>query len=128
MADEESTLSVEARRYARLGATLVVHVPDPANMTTRARTTKRGTASLLYTGKLSNLSDVEHLLDEIVRAHGKVDLVLDAAGQVVRRPEGARNTRATDGLLAYAVFVHIQQRLIGERYREESRKLLLGRA
>ncbi|KAK3673978.1 hypothetical protein LTR78_006180 [Recurvomyces mirabilis] len=128
MADEESALSEEARRYARLGATLVVHVPDPEQKTTGARTTKRGITSLLYTGKLSTMSDVEHLLDAVVRTHGKVDLVIDAAGHVVQRPGSAQNTRATDDLLAYAIFVHIQQQLIGERYREESRKLLLGRA
>jgi len=76
------------------------------------------------------MSDVECLLDEVIRTHGRVDLVLDAVGRVVRgqRQETAQSTRATDGLLAYAIFVHIQQELTGERYREESRRLLLGRA
>lgn len=81
-----------AEALARLGADITVHYHSAASQSDAEETARlvhaQGTRALMVGGNLAELVVVKRLFDETLGAFGRVDIVINNAGLVIKKPFG----------------------------------------
>lgn len=79
-----------AAELARRGADIVVHHHGPASQTEAealaAEVQSLGRRALVVAGDLAQSENVRHLFDAVVQAFGRIDIVINNAGVVIKKP------------------------------------------
>ena len=73
----------------------------------------------LHTGDLGTTAAVEQLFVDAIKQHKKVDIVVNTAGMVLKKPI-SKVSEDHDKMFAYAVFVDEQRRRAVEQLRVEA--------
>lgn len=73
----------------------------------------------MHTGSTSDPASVEALFADVVAKHGRVDMVVNEVGAVLRAPKAQGGEGAREGLLSYMTFVDAQAREAESQLREE---------
>jgi NAD(P)-dependent dehydrogenase (short-subunit alcohol dehydrogenase family) len=81
-----------AEALARLGANITVHHHGPASQSDAEETARlvqeQGGRAVVVSGDLVEPSTVKHVFDETINAFGRVDIVINNAGLVIKKPFG----------------------------------------
>ncbi len=87
---------------AKMGANIVVHYHDADTKKDAEETVKliedTGSKTILVEGDLTNLSVIKKLFEETIKAFGKVDIVINNAGVVIKKLRVTRKV-ITDNIL-----------------------------
>ena len=79
-----------AIRLAQNGANIVIHYHSESSkadaMETLRLVEKAGAKAINVSGDISDVSEVKHLFDETVKAFDRVDIVINNAGKVIKKP------------------------------------------
>lgn len=79
-----------AQALARLGANITIHHHGPASQSDAEETARlvreQGSRVIIVSGDLANLSTVKQLFDETINVFGRVDIVINNAGLVIKKP------------------------------------------
>lgn len=79
-----------ARELAKEGAALAIHYNSPKSKSeTEAfveELRKGGTKASIHVGDLTRASAVEKLFSEVLQQHGKLDILVNTVGMVLKKP------------------------------------------
>ena len=79
-----------AVRLAQNGANIVIHYhgesSQPDAMETLRLVEEQGVKAISVSGDISEVSTVKHIFDETIKAFDRVDIVINNAGKVIKKP------------------------------------------
>jgi NAD(P)-dependent dehydrogenase (short-subunit alcohol dehydrogenase family) len=79
-----------AEALARLGTDITVHYHAPAAQSDAEETARlvreQGTRAVVVGGDLTNLAVVRRFFDETINAFGRIDIVINNAGVIIKKP------------------------------------------
>ena len=79
-----------ARQLAKEGATLAIHYNSAKSKAETeafvAELQKNGTTASIHVGDLTKAAAAEKLFSEVVQQHGKVDIMVNTVGMVLKKP------------------------------------------
>lgn len=78
----------------------------------------------IHAGDLGSAAAVEKLFVEVIGQHRKIDIVVNTAGMVLKKPVTDVSEKDYDAMFAYAVFVDEQRRRCVDLLRVESTRRL----
>ena len=119
-----------ARQLARQGAALALHYNSPKSkdQTLRFRDEVMNIDPAIrisiHEGDFGTVAAVEQLFAEVLSQHKKVDIVVNSAGMVLRKPVTDISEDEYDKIFAYAVFVDEQRRRCVDQFHAESNRRL----
>jgi NAD(P)-dependent dehydrogenase (short-subunit alcohol dehydrogenase family) len=123
---ESLTLNPEcAKQLAKEGADLALHYNstksrDPTlqfrNEVLKAHS---GINISVHAGDLGTAAAVEKLFSDVLAEHKKIDIVVNTAGMVLKKPITDISEAEYDQMFAYAVFVDEQRRRTVDQYHAE---------
>lgn len=73
----------------------------------------------MHTTPISTPSEIDPLFADVLAKHGRVDMVVDGKGEILRKPVEQLTQAEREQLLAYAEFVGEQGKECEGRLREE---------
>ena len=79
-----------------------------------------GTKVSVHAGDLGSAPAVERLFAEVISAHEKIDIVVNTAGMVLKKPITNVSEAEYDKMFAYAVFVDDQRRRCVDQFNAEA--------
>ncbi|MBX9646649.1 MAG: SDR family oxidoreductase, partial [Xanthobacteraceae bacterium] len=116
---------------AKRGADIVVHYHDESARTdaeqTAAEIEQSGRRALIVAGDMTDRANIEHLFEAAMQAFGRIDIVINTAGIVIKKPFAAITEEDFDrsfGINAKAAFFIMQE--AANRISDNGRIINLG--
>jgi len=76
----------------------------------------------MHTGNLASTTDVDRIFADVIASHGQIDVVVNEAGKVLKKPVTKISEAERQQMLAYATFVDAQAQEYSKRLREEAER------
>lgn len=76
----------------------------------------------MHTGNLASTTDVDRIFADVIASHGQIDVVVNEAGKVLKKPVTKISEMDRQQMLAYATFVDAQAQEYSKRLREEAER------